>query len=260
MKKFLLAFTCFALFSLTSFAAENPWVGNWKLDVSKSHFTGDTFSYSKAANGMMHYSDGSTISFDFGVDGKEYKSEFDRTTAWTGHGENAWDTVTKAKGITLYQSHYQISPDSKTLTIQTTGTKPDGSTFNDEAIYTRVTGTTGPVGKWRSTKVTISAPDAFHISSPSPGVLHWDIPSYKESVEGKPDGSDLTVTGPTVPPSLTIAFKSVSPTKMSYVLKDNGKPIGYGTQTLTAGGKSYTDVSWNPGKENEKQTGFYTKE
>ncbi len=47
---------------------------------------------------------------------------------------------------------------------------------------------------------------------------------------------------------------------MSYVVKDKGKPVGYGTQTLSADGKSFTDTSWSPGKESEKQTAFFVKQ
>src|SRR5271170_5840362 len=171
MKKLLLVCALAFVAVLPAIAADNPWVGTWKLDIAKSTFTGDTFTYSKTANGMMHYSDGSTINFDFGIDGKEYKTVFDRTTTWTPVGDNAWDTVGKANGTILAKSHRQLSPDGKTLTITTTRTRPDGSPNNEEDVYTRVTGTTGLVGKWRSTKVNISAADVYIVSAPAPGVL-----------------------------------------------------------------------------------------
>jgi hypothetical protein len=40
----------------------------------------------------------------------------------------------------------------------------------------------------------------------------------------------------------------------------NGKPDTYGIETLAADGHSFTDVSWNPGKESEKQTAVYVKQ
>jgi hypothetical protein len=260
MKKLLLVCALAVFAALPALAADNPWVGTWTLDLSKSHFTGDTFTYSKSANGMMHYSDGSIANFDFGIDGKEYKTVYDRTTTWTAAGDNAWDTVMKANGKVLGKSHRELSSDGKTLTITGTGTRPDGTDFKDVTIYTRVTGTTGLIGKWRSTKVTISAPDSFVISAPSPGVMHWDIPAYKESVQGKFDGTDLPITGPNVPPGLTLAVKQVAPTKLSYVVKGNGKPDSYGIQTLAADGKSFTDLSWSAGKPGEKATGVYVKQ
>jgi hypothetical protein len=260
MKKLLLVCALAVFAALPALAADNPWVGTWTLDLNKSHFTGDTFTYSKAANGMMHFSDGSIANFDFAVDGKEYKTVYDRTTIWTAAGDNAWDSVAKANGKVLSKTHRQLSADGKTLTITTTGTRPDGTAFKDETIYTRVTGTTGLIGKWRSTKVTISAPDSFIISTPSPGIMHWDIPAYKETVQGKFDGTDLPITGPDVPAGLTLSVKRISPSKLSYIVKGNGKPDSYGTQTLAADGKSFSDVSWSAGKPGEKGTGVYVKQ
>jgi len=155
MRKLLLVSAFLVLPALSAFAADSPWVGTWKLDLAKSKFTGDTFTYSKSENGLFHYSDGSSTSFDFGVDGKEYKTAFGQTGTWTAAGANAWDSVTKLNGSVLNNEHSQLSPDGKTLTITDSGTKPDGSTFKDEAVYTRVTGTAGFIGKWRSTKVSV---------------------------------------------------------------------------------------------------------
>jgi hypothetical protein len=261
MKRSLLICALMLLAIAPAFAADSPWVGTWKLDPSKSHFTGDTFTYSKASNGMMHFSDGSTINYDFAIDGKPYKAAYDRSVVWTAAGNDAWNsTMTSPKGVVLYKAHHALSADGKTLNLTYTGTKPDGSTFNDTFTYTRLTGTKGLEGKWRSTKVNITAPDTFIVSAPSPGVLHWEIPGYKETVEGKADGTDHPITGPTVPPGLTLAFRLLSSHKLSYVIKNNGKPDGYGVQTLAADGKSFTDVSWSPGKMSEKSTGYYAKQ
>lgn len=238
----------------------DAWLGSWKLDKAKSNFAGDTMTYSKSANGLYHYSDGSTESFDFGTDGKEYPALHGRTTTWTAAGDHAWDSETKAKGTVLYKAHRALSDGDKTLTITGTGTKPDGSTFNESSVYTRVSGTSGLVGKWRSIKSDAGSPDLFVVTSPSPGVFHYEIPDYKQSTEGKLDGSDHPVTGPTAPPGLTFGGKFDSPTKLSYVLKFDGKPTMYGRQTMAADGASYTDVSWSPGKEDEKSTAVYVKQ
>lgn len=260
MKKLILACALAAFAALPALAADNPWIGTWKLDTAKSHFTGDTFTFSKAANGMMHFSDGSTESYDFAADGKPYHSYGNRTATWTADGDNAWNQVVEADGTTLVKIQRSLSADGKTLTSTYSGTKPDGSTFNDESTYVRVSGRKGLAGKWRSTKVTVSAPDDFIISSPSPGTMRWEIPGEKASVEGKTDGSDLPVASPTMPPGMTVSFKAEGPRKLSYVVKLDGKPQSYGIQTLAADGKSYTDVSWSAGKASEKQTGFYVKQ
>ena len=73
MKALMLLSSLAALASGSARAADSPWVGTWRLDAARSHFTGDTFSYSKAANGMLRYSDGSAAGYEFAIDGKPYK-------------------------------------------------------------------------------------------------------------------------------------------------------------------------------------------
>jgi hypothetical protein len=242
-------------------AADSPWNGTWKLDAAKSQFTGQTFTYSKGPGDLLHYEDGSTASFDFGVDGKEYKTWANRTTSFSATGKDTWDTVTKADGRVLAKGHFVLSEDGKTLTMNFTGTKPDGSAFHEEDVFTRISGTDGLIGTWRAAKVKgPSGPQTFVISSPARGVLHYDIPDMKAFAEGRADGTDHPITGPDVPPGMTIGFKLVSPTKVKYSIKLNGKPDSYGVQSIAPDGGSFTDTSWNAGRESEKTTAVYVKQ
>jgi hypothetical protein len=258
MKKILLAISLLSLSLLSAYAADSPWVGTWKFDPAKSKITGDTFTISKTKGGLYHFSDGSTVNFDFGIDGKEYKSAYNHTTIWTAAGANAWDSVTKADGKELWKIHRKLSADGKTQELTISGTKPDGTPYKDKAEYTRLSGTGGLVGKWQSTKADVSSPDSVVISATADG-MRWESPGQKQVVEGKA-GIDLPVSGPTTPPNTTFNYKLQSPQRISYVVKFNGKPDTYGVQTLAADGKSYKDVSWNPGKENEKSISVFVKQ
>jgi hypothetical protein len=261
MKMILILCSVLALQTGSALAADSPWNGTWKIDPTKSHFTGDTFTLTKGPGNMLHYSDGSTASYDFGVDGKEYKSWANRTTTWTPAGNNAWDTVTQADGRVLAKSHRQLSADDKTLTITSTGKRPDGTPFHDEEVFARASGTAGLIGTWRSIKVSEpSGPREFVISSPAPGVVHYEVPDMKATAEGRTDGSDDPLASPDMPPGMTISFEKLSPTKLKYVMKVNGKTDNMGEQTLAADGRSFSDVNWIPGKEDEKTTGIYVKQ
>jgi len=240
-----------SLASLAASAADSPWAGHWKLDPAQSHFAGDTMTYSAGPKGLVHFSDGSTVQYDFGLDGKEYPAAYNRTTSWTSAGKNTWDQVTRADGKVLSKSHRVVSEDGKTLTMTFTGTQPDGTTRDDELVYTRVSAGKGLLGKWRSIKVSGNAPASFIISSPGSGTLHYDIPEEKASVEGSADGTDHPIHGPNVPPGMTIGYK-LADREIRYTIKMNGKPDNYGIQTLAADGHSFTDVSWNPGKGKRK--------
>jgi hypothetical protein len=242
-------------------AADNVWVGTWKLDPAKSNFAGDTMTYSKSSNGAYRYSDGGTVSYDFGIDGKGYPTPYGRTITWSAVNDHAWDSVLTAQdGTVLAKIHRELSSGDKTLTVTATGTKPDGSTFNETSVYARTGGAEGLAGKWRSTKSNAGSPEKFVISSPAPGVLRWDIPDYKQTGEGKLDGTDFPITGPTAPPGMTVGIKAETATKLSYVMKFNGKPDNYGVDTMAADGRSYTDVNWSAGKESEKTTAVYVRQ
>jgi hypothetical protein len=82
----------------------------------------------------------------------------------------------------------------------------------------------------------------------------------RASAEGRTDGSDNPLTGPDMPPESTISFKMLSPMKIRYVMKINGKTDNIGEQTLAPDGRSFSDVNWNPGKESEKTTGVFLKQ
>jgi hypothetical protein len=259
MRKFMIASVMIAV-SAAAFAEGNPWVGTWKLDAARSHFIGDTFSYAAAKDGKLHYSDGSTNSYDFGLDGKDYPAAYGRTTSWTASGDHVWDSVTKANGALLWKVHRVLSADGKTLTLTATGARPDGSKFNDITSYTRVSGSKGLVGTWRSTKTEVSLADVYIITAPSATALHWEFPMDKSSVAAKGPGVDTPLLGPNIPATLTFNYKMDSARKLSYVVKFQGRPDTFGVQTLAADGKSFTDTYWSPGKETEKATALYVRQ
>jgi hypothetical protein len=244
-----------------AFAADSPWNGTWKLDSAHSQYTGQTMTISKGTGGLLHYADGSTAAYDFGLDGKDYPGWGNRTVAWSADGPSTWEGVVKADGKVLSRAHRVLSTDGKTLTETWTGTRPDGTTFHEEDVFTRVSGSNGLVGTWRVTGVKGGGgPQEFVISVPASGVMHYDVPDMKATAEGRTDGSDNPLTGPTVPPGTTISFQALTPTTMRYVMKVNGKVDSMGEQTLAADGKSFTDVNWIPGKENEKTSQHYVRQ
>ncbi len=259
MRKALLVLTLVCL-PLIAFAAENPWAGTWKLDVSKSHFTGTTFSYSKTADGKMKYDDGGPEPFVFVVDGKPYFDTMGFAHIWTSGGPNVWDSVTKKDDKELVRAHRVLSPDGKIFTMTYTGTRPDGTTFRDTSTYTRVSGDRSLEGTWRSTKVTISSPDVWIISYPTPDTFRWETPAYKMVMTGKMDGSAVHVTSPTFPASASLSVMQDSATKLTSTFKNNGKTAGITEDSLSADAKTITEESWTPGKESEKQTAIYVKE
>jgi hypothetical protein len=260
MKKTMLVPTLFIFAAGGAFAVENPWIGTWKLDAAHSQLAGDTFTVTHGPGKLLHFTDG-VIAFDFGTDGKEYKAAYDRTIVWTPTGPNSWETVNKKNGAVLTKSERTLSADGNTLSRHYTETHADGSTSEGDDVYARLSGGPGLLGTWKSIKVTDSGgPKTFIISAPTSATMRFEIPEWKAHAEGAVDGRDLPVVGDTTPAGMTASFKLVTPTQLKYVLKVNGKEDTEGVQTLAADGRTYTDVSWSPGKESEKQTCLYVRQ
>ena len=241
------------------FAADSPWNGRWKINLDKSKVTGETFTFSMSGS-MMHFTNGSTVSYDFACDGKDYPTIADRTVSCMKNDRNAFDSVSKLKGTELAKTHRELSADGKTLSVTTTGKSPDGSAFTDSNVYSRETPGTGLAGKWKNVKSTTSAPDVIDVKMAAPDSIHWDVPAYKESLDGKTDGKAIPMIGPTTPAGLTISFKKVSATKLTYEVKLKDKMMAEGDQTLAADGKTITDTSWVAGKPTEKEVNVYEKQ
>jgi hypothetical protein len=249
-----------ALAAPTLLLAASPWDGTWKLDLSKSHFEGQSFTYSKGANGMWHIKAGN-VAYDFGMDGKPYPTvDADDTVAATMKGDHTIRFENGFKGKVMSVTEETLSADGKTITDHSTGTRPDGSKIDETTVSTRVSGGPGFIGTWKSTKVSTDHASTYNISTAADGTLTWDIPDYKNTYKGKPDGVPTQLSGPTVPSGLMMSTKKVSPTELTYTITMKGKTLDEGHVVLVDGGKAMKDTSWNPGAPTEKTVGYYTKQ
>jgi hypothetical protein len=237
-------------------AAGSSWDGTWKMNVAKSKFTGDTFTVEAKGN-MMRYSNG-VVSYDFACDGKVYPVLADRTMTCTGSPAAGYDYSMKAGNNVLATSHRTLSADGKTLTIHGTEVRADGTKPEFTDVYKRQSGTSGLVGKWMNVKS--EGPTGTMVIETKGNWIKITSPEYKNSVEGKMDGSALPMTGANIPPGVTQTIKAEGANKLHYTVQYNGKVLEEGTQTLSADGKTLVDEEWSPGKMNEKITAVYERQ
>jgi len=211
--------------------AEVPLAGNWKFDQGKSKLTGETLHFAKTADGAMRVTGGGQ-SYTFKLDGSDSTTPTGNTAQWTKVDDNTWQSVIKKGSTTLSTDTYKISDAGKTLNVTFAGTKPNGDSFNDTEVYTRVAGTKGFVGAWKSDKLSLSSPTGYEIKDNGDGSITWVLPDYHASVNMKLDGKDYPATGPTVPDDLTLSLTKIGPRKYAMVEKMKGKPIFKGTETI----------------------------
>jgi hypothetical protein len=237
--------------------AESPFVGKWKLNLDKSQFAGTTMTVEQLPAGEMRLT-AEGQSYTFKTDGTERPAIFGSTAAWKQIDPTTWEATYKAKGTVLTTDTHKVSQDGKTLTVTSKGTKPDGGPFENTVVYQRVSEGNGLVGKWRSTKVTISSPETMEFASSSKG-LSWTVPAYKVSTVLTFDGKDHPVEGPTIPAGFTIAATSKGAQVFELVQKMGGKVVYRGTYTLSQDGKTLTAL-YTPEGTSEKITAVYDRQ
>ena len=182
-----LAVVCLAVGTL--WAVNDPFVGKWKVNPSKSKLTDEMKVEAAGANRY-------TLTFGPGqvdtvvADGSDQPALSGTTFSITVKGPNSWEVVRKMKGRTLLTAFWTLSEDGKTLNDAFTQPLPDGSTLFLPYVYERTAGNSGFLGTWDSESAKVKTGIELQIQ-PSEG----DGLSFKRSDEEtvkriKLDGND----------------------------------------------------------------------
>jgi len=129
-----LLFAC--LVTSTVWAANDPFVGKWKVNPSKSKLNDEMKVEAAGAN---------KYTFTFGpgqvdtvvADGSDQPALQGTTLSVTVEGPNNWKVVRKMKGRMLLTARWTLSEDGKTLNDAFTQYLPDGTTLFLPYVYER---------------------------------------------------------------------------------------------------------------------------
>jgi len=151
----------------TVWAADNPFVGKWKVNPSKSKLTDELKVEAVGAN---------KYTFTFGpgqvdtivADGSDQPAVQGTTLSVTVKGPNNWQIIRKMKGRTLLTANWTLSEDGKTLNDAFTQYLPDGTTLFSQSlpdgstlflpyVYERTAGNSGFLGTWDSESAKVTA-------------------------------------------------------------------------------------------------------
>ena len=216
----LLLVACLATGTLR--AANDPFVGDWKLNPSRSKLTDQMKVQSIAAN---------KYSFDFGggdaemiaVNGTDQPGNFGTTLAVSIEGPDSWKVVRKKEGRILLTATWKLSKDGDTLTDDFTAIQPNGSPFNLKYVYKRMAGTSGFAGTWESTSETVNSVFVLQVRPYEGDGLSFIDPSQEETTNVKFDGKDYPNVGPNVAPGSASSVRRVNQNTLEMTDKINGK-------------------------------------
>ncbi|HLN04517.1 MAG TPA: hypothetical protein VK335_34845 [Bryobacteraceae bacterium] len=142
------------LVTCTLRAAEDPFVGDWKLNPSKSNLTDQMKVESVGGNKyLVDVGRGPETTV---VDGPDQPRDDGSTVSATAQGPNAWKIVQKKDGRVLLIANWKLSKDGNTLTDNFNAISPNGSTSTVDYVFQRKGGGSGFAGTWVSTSVDVN--------------------------------------------------------------------------------------------------------
>jgi hypothetical protein len=184
----------------TAWAANDAFVGTWKVNPSKSKLY-DEMKVEAAGTNRYALTFGPGQTDTIVADGTDQPALSSTTLSITVKGPNNWEVTRKMKGRTLLTAYWTLSEDGKTLNDAFTQYLPDGMTLFSQPlpngsklllpyVYERTAGNSGFLGTWDSDSATVRAGIELNIQP-----YEGDGLSFKRSDEEAPktfklDGSD----------------------------------------------------------------------
>ena len=144
----------------TLWAANDPFVGKWKVNPSKSKLN-DEVKVEVAGTNRYAITFGPGAVDTVVADGSDQPALSGTTLSITVKGPNRWEIIRKMKGRTLLTAYWTLSEDGKTLNDAFTQYLPDGTTLFSQSlpngstlylpyVYERTAGNSGFLGTWDS--------------------------------------------------------------------------------------------------------------
>jgi hypothetical protein len=207
-------------------AANDPFLGKWKINPGKSKLTDEMKVEAAGANRYAL-----TLAFGAPVetivaDGSEQPGMTGTTLSVTVKDPNHWTVVRKQDGRTVLTADWTLSADGQTLTDEFTGYQPDGSKLSVHYVYRRTAGGPGFAGTWDSESELVDAVITLQIQPFEGDGLSIGNSQVKMTQSFKLDGNDYPNLGPDAPPGLTSAGRRVSERSLEITKKSNGKVTG----------------------------------
>jgi len=225
----------------TLWAANDPFVGKWKVNPSKSKLNDEMKVEVAGANRY-------TFTFAPGAvdtivaDGSDQPALSGTTLSVTVKGPNNWVVIRKMKGRTLLTAYWTLSEDGKTLNDAFTQYLPDGTTLFSQSlpdgstlflpyVYERTAGNSGFPGTWDSESAKVTAGIELQIQPYEGDGLSFNSgpdsgPGAKMAKRMKFDGNDYPDVDSDAAPGSASSGRRVNERSLEITEKFKGKITG----------------------------------
>ncbi len=231
-----------------AWATESPFIGEWKLDPSKTRMPDEMKVQSQGAN---------KYAFDFGggaetivVDGSDQPGCCGTKLSVKPEAVDTWIVERKKDGRLLLRATWKLSKDQSTLTDYYREFEADGETHSMDYVYQR-TGNSGSgfAADWQSIKETMNSPYLIEVKAFDGDGLSFITPSEHQTENVKSDGKDYPNGGPNSGAGVTSSMRRVDERNLVMTDKADGKVIETDEIGLSADRKTLTMTKHIPGHD-----------
>ena len=241
----LVVFVCAA--ASGSRAADDAFVGKWKLNPARSQLTDQMKVAAVGPNKYAFTFSGDNVE-TIVADGTDQQALFGTTLAVIVDGDHNWKIVRKTNGHTDIIGLWKLSDDGNTLTDNFTSYHADGSTFNLHYIYKRTAGTSGFPGTWESTTQDVNSSFEMQIARYQENGLSLIYPAADVTKNLNFDGKDYPNKTAKPVPGYTSSSHRMNPDSFELVDKISGKKLNTQKFELSADRKTLTVTGSVPGQ------------
>lgn len=231
--------------AVAAHAADDPFIGKWKLSLAKSKLTGQTMEIQEVSPNKYKFKE-DEHSDEIFADGLDHPTHFGDSMAIMKQGDDTWAITYKRGQTVTMNTLWKVSPDNQTLTYTAEGTRPNGQHFRNQMTLKRIGGTSGLVGKWETTGVSLSSPNEIYIAPFAKDGHFISFPDRKQTVRMKFDGKEYADDGPTVAEGSTSSGRRIDAHTIETTEKVKGKIVETAKATVSPDGTTQTIVVTEP--------------
>jgi hypothetical protein len=209
----------------TLWAANDPFVGKWKVNPAKSKLNDEMKVEAAGANKyILTFAPGAVDSVV--ADGSDQPALQGTTLSVTAKGPDNWVVIRKIKGRTLLTGYWTLSADGKTLNDDYTEFAPDGKKTNILYMYERTAGSSGFTGTWDSDSEKVKPGIELQIEPYEGDGLSFDSRGADMVEKIKFNGNDYPAVDPDASPGSASSGRRLNERSVDITEKLKGEITG----------------------------------
>jgi hypothetical protein len=220
-------------------AANEPFVGEWKVNPAKSKLT-DLMKVESVAGNRYAFELGGGSAETIATDGTDQPGLAGTTLAVTVEGPDSWKVVRKQAGRILLTAYWKLSKDGNTLTDDFTQFGADGSSTTVKLVFDRTAGTSGFAGTWERNGATLDSAYVIKVQPYEDGGLSFVNASQGVTRNVTFDGRDHPLVGPNALPGSTSSARRVTERTLEITTRIGANVASTQEDTLSSDGKTLT--------------------